>query len=92
MTKHTKAQLVFEWGLIRTTNGLNIARMDRNEPGTSPTERDSNAKRFVRMWNLWDDIDALLTNLLVDHGQHDLRGEDSYYRICRMRTRMREEQ
>lgn len=60
MTKHTNEKLVFEFGAIYTTRGTSIAKMDRDEFRTSPTERDANARRFVQIWNLWPDVVALL--------------------------------
>ena len=63
MTKHTNENLSFLWGGIYTVTGLSIARMDRGEPRTSPTERDANGKRLVQIWNAWPDVVAFLQDL-----------------------------
>ena len=87
MTKHTNEHLRYHSGMIYTVTGVSIARMDRGEPYTSPTERDANAKRFVQIWNLWPDVVALLEEIR-DGGWVT---EESYELTRDMLNRIREE-
>lgn len=75
MSDHTNKDLVFRSGMIYTTGGTSIARMDRGEEYTTPTERDANAKRFVQIWNAWPDIMALLGDLLLNQTYYQLSDE-----------------
>lgn len=68
VTKHTNEDLMYKDGMIYTVSGTSIARMDRGEPYTRPTERDANAKRFVRIWNLWPEIEEFLESFLAIGG------------------------
>jgi len=59
--KHTPGPLVCHSGMIwspdgGSEDGIPIARMDRDTPHTSPTERDANAHRFTLCWNTHDGL------------------------------------
>ena len=90
MTKHTNEDLVFTWGAIETATGVSIAKMARDEPRTSPTERDANARRLVQIWNLWPDVVALLQNLYTDWAFHDRLDPDTIGLLRDMLKRMEE--
>lgn len=90
MTKHTNEKLVFTWGAIETATGVSIARMDRGEVRTSPTERDANAKRLVQIWNLWPDVVAML-NDFVHYQPHFYLKDAGIAATLNMLERIREE-
>ena len=90
MTKHTNEHLRYHSGMIYTATGVSIARMDRGEPYTSPTERDANARRFVQIWNLWPDVVAFLQDLHTRHGYYRLE-DDTRELVWNLLKRIREE-
>ncbi len=62
---HTQCRLIFEYGSIykleeempvNDESAIRIATMDRDEPKTTPCERDANAARLVHCWNQHDDL------------------------------------
>lgn len=63
-TKHTPLPWVFAYGAIyrdlpnlqAENSGIRIAQMDRNEPHTTPVERDANAAYIVKAVNAHDEL------------------------------------
>ncbi len=61
-TKHTPLPWVFAYGSIYTGDftpekgATRIAGMDRDEPRTTPTERDANAQFIVKAVNCHEDL------------------------------------
>lgn len=45
---HTPGPWIVDAGSVRTERGVWIAKMDRNEPHTLPTERDANARLIAQ--------------------------------------------
>lgn len=75
MSKHTNKKLAWKYGMIYDTHGVGIAKMDRNEICTTPTQRDANGRRMVQIWNAWPDIMALLGDLLLNRAHYELSDE-----------------
>ena len=91
VTKYTNEELKlrFQTGVFVYVEGtgVSIARMDRGEHYTSPTERDANAKRFVQIWNLWPDVVDLLQDVANSADIPEMLRKN----VQDMRKRIREE-
>ena len=64
MTKPTARPWIVSYGAIYTEDGVGVAKADRDESLTSPTERDANVDLIVRAVNLHDELLAALKDLL----------------------------
>ena len=80
-TQHTPGDLVFAYGSIyrsdtlRDESSIRIALLDRNEPHTTPTERDANGAEMVRRWNCHEELVEALQNTLGAWARGDEPGD-----------------
>lgn len=89
--KHTPGQLVMHSGMLwidgpdvypnGESDGIPIARMDRDTPHTFGAERDANAKFIALAWNCHDELVAALQEKL-DHCCCQYGGVDTSGQFC----------
>jgi len=78
---HTKGPWKVENGSVYTHDQKRIALMDREEPQTSPIERDTNAQLIASAPDMLEVLEAVLA--MVDNGAAQNISGDSIARVVR---------